>query len=108
MMRCGAEVLGGPTGGFAEGCGGVDREVGITEHFASEKDEIGLAVGHNFIGLSGVGDQADRGGGDVGLAADSGGELDLKAGTDWNLRIGDLAARRDIDQIDAVIAEEMG
>jgi len=99
---------GGPTSGLAQGSGGVQREVGIAEHFAGEEDEIGFAIGHNVIGLNGIGDHADGCGGDVGFAADSGGELDLEAGAGRNLGVGDLAARGAVDEIDAVVAEEMG
>ena len=90
-MGRGAEVLGGPTDGFPEGCGGVEGEVGIAKHLTGEEDEIGFAIGHNVIGLKGIGDHADGCGGDVGFAADSGGELDLEAGAGWNLGVGNLA-----------------
>jgi len=76
----GAEVLFGPAGGFGEGGCGVERPVGIAEHFAGEEDHVGFALGNDGVGLDGVSDEADGGGGNDGLAADSGGKFDLVAG----------------------------
>ena len=108
VTGCCAEVLVGPTGGFAEGGGGVDGPVGVAEEFAGEKDEVGLAGGDDGVGLGGVSDQSDGGGGDVGLAADSFSELNLEAGGDGDFGVGDLAAGGAVDEIDAVVAEVMG
>ena len=101
-----AKVLDGPTGGVAEcGCG-VDGPVGVAQEFASEKDEVGLTLFDDGVGLCGVCDEADRGGGDCGFASDSSGKGDLKAGADGNLGVGDLAAGGNVDQVDAVFLEE--
>ena len=83
----------------------MERPVGIAEHLSGKEDEIGLAGGNDAVGLNGIGNEADGGRGNVGFAPDSGGKLNLKTGTDGNLRVGDLAAGRNIDQVDATIAE---
>jgi len=85
----------------------VDGPVGVAEELAGEKDEVRLTVGDDGVGLRGIGDEADGGGGYVGFAADSLGELDLEAWNDGDFRVGYLAARRAIDEVDAVIAEMM-
>ena len=108
VLGRGAEILGRPGGGFFECSGGVKRPVGVAEEFACEEDKIGLAVGHNGVGLDGIGDHADGGGGEFGFAADAGGKGDLKAGANGDFGVGDLTAGGDIDEIDAAIAEEMG
>lgn len=108
MLGRGAEILGRPACSFAKSCGGVHGPIGVAEHFPGQEDEVGLAVGHNVIGLVWIGNHADSGGGDVGLAADPGSEPYLVARAEWDLGVGDLAAGRDIDQIDAMIAEKIG
>ena len=85
----------------------MERPIGIAERFAAEKDEISLALSNNGIGLDGVSDEADGGSGNGGLATDSGGKLDLVSGSGGNLGVGNLAAGGDIDQIGAMLAEEL-
>jgi hypothetical protein len=69
----------------------------MVEELAAEEDQIGIAVLDDCVGLRGTGDEAYGGGGNGGFAADSGGRLDLEAGADWNLGVGDEAAGGDID-----------
>src|ERR1700679_422073 len=107
-LGCSAEGLGRPTGCFVEGCGGVKGPIGIAEELAGEEDEVGFAGGDDGVGLGGIGDHADGGGGDVGIAADASGEGDLIAGADGDLYIGNKAAGRDVDEVDAAFAEEVG
>ena len=107
-MGRGAEVLGRPAGGLAEGGSGVEGPVGVAEELAGEEDEVGLAGGDDGVSLGRISDEADGGGGDVGFAADAGGEGDLEGGTDGDFGVGDHAARRDINEINAMVAEEMG
>ena len=107
-MGRGAEVLGRPAGGLAESGSGVEGPVGVAEELAGEEDEVGLAGGDDGVSLGRISDEADGGGGDVGFAADAGGEGDLEAWADGDFGVGDLAAGGDIDQINAMVAEEMG
>ncbi len=89
----GHEVVGGVD---VELLGGVDRPVGIPNQFAGERDEVGLAVAEDGLGLMGVGDQADGHGHDMGLGAHAGGEGHLVAGhalDDGHVRITGDAAR---------------
>jgi hypothetical protein len=86
----------------------VEGPVGIVEELAAEEHEIGIALLDKCVGLGGLGDEAYGGGGNVGLAADSGGKLDLVTGAYGNLGIGDQAAGGNIHQIDAMVAEEAG
>ena len=106
MGRGGAQILRGPTGGLAESGGRVEGPVGVAQQLAAEEDKVCLALGDDGIGLGGIGDEADGGGGNVGLATDSGGKLDLKTGSGGNFGVGDLASGGDIDEIDAVFAQE--
>ena len=59
------------------------------------------------VGLRGLGDHADRGGGDAGFGADACGKGDLVAGADGDLRIAAPAAGGDVDEVDAVLAETL-
>ena len=82
--------------------------VGIAEHFASEEDEIGLALGNDCIGLKRVGDHANGSSGNGGFGADARGKGSLKTGTDGDLCVRNQAARGDVDEVDAVSTQETG
>jgi hypothetical protein len=86
----------------------VKGPVGIAEELAGEKDEVGFARGDDGVGLGGIGNHADGGGGDAGFATDAGGEGDLEAGADGDFYVGNEAAGGDVDEIDAALAEEEG
>jgi len=78
----------------------MQRPIRVAQHFAGEQDDIGLVVADDLISLSRRGDHADSSSGDIGLTANPSGERRLIAGTDRNLSLLDIAARRAIDQID--------
>ena len=86
----------------------MDRPVGVAEHFARHEDEVGLALVDDAVGLGGLGDHADGGGGDGGFVADASREVDLIAGREGNFGVGDVAAGRAVDQVNAVFAQEAG
>jgi hypothetical protein len=65
-----------------------------------------LAVGEDFFGLVGFGDEADGGGGEFGFRSDLGCEGDLVARGDGDGDAGFGTAGRAVDKVDAVAAEE--
>ncbi len=108
IRRCGAKILHGPACRVAEyGCG-VERPVGIAEHFAGEEDEIGVAFGDDGVGLLRVCDHADGGGGNRGFGTDARGKGCLKRRTNGDDRVRNLAAGGAIDEVDAMGAEMAG
>src|SRR5690606_30822454 len=90
----------------AEAMRGLEGPAGVAEQFAAEEDEIGLSRAHDGIRLLRLGDEADGGGVDLRLTADPLGEGDLVARADGDLGIGNEAATRAVDDVDAVLAEE--
>src|SRR5262245_53231778 len=50
----------------AELGGSMPAPARVVEHAAGERDHVGLAGGDDLLGLLGLGDQADRHGGDAG------------------------------------------
>jgi len=108
MRRRGAEILHGPAGRFAEyGCG-VERPVRIAEHLAGEEDEVGVAFGDDGVGLLGISDHADSGGGNCGFGTDARGKGCLESGTNGDDRVRNLAAGGAIDEVDPMGAEMAG
>ena len=79
--------------------------VGITEHLASEEDEIGPALGDDCVGLMRVGDHANCGSGNGSFGADARGKGSLETGTDGDSCVRSQAARGDVDEVDAVSAK---
>lgn len=77
----------------------------IAQQFAREEDEIRATLCHDGVGLMRLDDHADGGGGNSGFFADACGERRLIGGADLDSRIGNEAARRDIDKINAMGAE---
>ena len=61
----GAQVPHGPRGRGPQFAGRVQGPVGVAQHFAGEKGDVGLAVADAVVGLDGIGDQADRAGEDI-------------------------------------------
>src|SRR3984957_130874 len=100
IARRSTQILRWPRGNLPEFLRGMQRPIGVAQHFAGEQHDIGLLVADDLIGLSRRGDHADRRGGDIGFAANPPGERRLISGSHWNLRLLDIAARRAIDQID--------
>jgi hypothetical protein len=86
----------------------MKRPIGVAQQLAAEKHEVSLSLSHNGIGHYGVGYQTHGGGGNAGLAADSGGKLNLESGADRDLGVGNLSAGGNINEIDAVLAQELG
>ena len=82
---------------MAQALRGVERPVGIAQHLASQQHDVGVSLA-NLLRLFGVGDHADRGGGDPRLAPDSGRERNLIAGAERNFAASDIAARGAIDE----------
>ena len=72
---------------------------GIGQHCARKDDHIGAAIGEDFGGMSGLGDHADRSGGDARLVADRVGERDLIARMQGDFLLVRYAARGAVDQI---------
>ena len=103
-----AEVLNGPGGGLVENSGGVKGPVGVAEQLAGKQDKVRLAGTDDLVGLSWFGDHSDCGGGDICLAADGVGVMDLIAGAYRYLLGGMVAAGRDIDKVDVRLLEEFG
>src|SRR5258707_13269481 len=75
------------------------RPVGIAQQFPGEKDKIGLLGCQDRLDLRWVGQHAYRASGDVRLAANCCGKLDLVAGAQGNFHVGDQAAARYINQV---------
>ena len=96
-----AQILPRPRRDLPEFLRGVQRPVGVAQHLAREQHDIGLIVADDLVGLSRRGDHADRGGGDIRLTPNPLGERRLISGSDRDLRLLDIAARRAIDHIDA-------
>jgi hypothetical protein len=91
-----------------EDFGGVEGPVGVSEKFAGEENEVGLAGADDLIGLGGRGDHAYGAGGNVRFAADSLGVMDLVAGANGDLLGGMVAAGGDVDEVDAFKLHEFG
>ena len=108
MVGRSAKILRRPRSRVAKGGGGVNGPVGVAEHFAGQEDEIGVSGGDDVVGLMRIGDHADGGSGDVGFVADLGSKGNLVAWAGGDFGIGNHAARRAIDEVDAVVAEEGG
>jgi hypothetical protein len=106
--RSGAQILRRPTDGFTESGRSMERPIGVAQQLAAEKNEVSLALSHDGIGHYGVGNQTHGGGGNAGLAADSGGKLDLESGAYGDLGVGNLPAGRNVNEIDAMLAQELG
>jgi hypothetical protein len=68
---------------------GVNRPVGIAEHFAGQEDKVSAAFRDDAIGLERVSDEADRSSGNDGFAANAFGEGDLVARFERNFNVGD-------------------
>ena len=88
--------------------GGVEGPVGVAEELTGEQDEVGLTGANDLVGLGWFGDHSDGGGGDLGLAVDGVGVMDLVAGADGDLLRGVIAAGRDVYEIDICLLEEFG
>src|SRR5207302_5610423 len=89
-----AKILRGPRYRPAQLRGGMQRPVRIAQHLASEQHDVGLPAADDLIGLMCFRDHADGAGQDAGIAANPFCERHLISGSDGNLRIGDVAARR--------------
>lgn len=85
----------------------MERPVRIAQQFAPEKNEIGLALGNDGIGLGGVSNQTNGCGGNGCFATDSGRKLNLKSRSGGDLGVGNLTAGRNIDKIDTALAHEL-
>ncbi len=70
----------------------MQRPVRITQQFAGEQNQVGLAGAQDVFGLHRLGDHADRAGGDTRLLSHALGELGLVARPDWNIGVGSSAA----------------
>jgi len=70
----------------------MDRPVRIAEHFASQENQVGVALSHKGVRLAGISDHAHGRGGNAGFRADPGGKRRLEAGADGNVGVGDLAS----------------
>jgi hypothetical protein len=108
MGRSSAQILRRPTDGLTESGRSMEGPVGVAQQLATEKNEVNLALSHDGIGHHGVGNHTHGRGGNAGLAADSSGKLDLESGTDGDLGVGNLSAGRNVNEIDAVLAQELG
>lgn len=84
----------------------MQRPVGIAEHLAGEEDQIGLTLADDCIGLMRVGDHADGRGGNCGFGADARGKRSLETGTGRDFGVRNQASGRDVDEVDAMSAEE--
>ena len=88
--------------------GGVKGPVRVAEELTSEQDEVGLTGANDLIRLGWFGDHSDGSGGDLGLAVDGLGVVDLVAGADWDLLGGVVATGGDVYEIDICLLEEFG
>ena len=104
----GAQILRWPTDGLTESGRSMEGPIGVAQQFAAEKHEVSFSLSHDGIGHYRVGYQTHGGGGNAGLAADSGGKLNLESGADRDLGVGNLSAGRNINEIDTVLAQELG
>jgi hypothetical protein len=84
----------------------VQGPVGIAQHFAGEKDHVGVAGGDDLIGLCGFCDHADGGRGNSSFSPDAGGERHLETGADGNAGVRNLAARGDVDEVNAMSGQQ--
>ena len=89
-----------------ENSGGVKGPVGVAEQLAGKQGEIGLTGANDLVGLSWFGDHSDCGGGDICLATNGVGVMDLVTGAYRYLLGGMVAAGRDIDKVDGRLLEE--
>ena len=92
----------------AERLGRVPAPARVVEHGARKRDHVGLALGDDRLGLRRRHDQSDRAGGDAGLALDPRGDRHVVAGLGRIARGGGDAARRHIDEIEAVSLKRLG
>lgn len=96
----GALVLGGPDGfAAAEVVVGVEWPVRVTQQFAGQQDQVGLAGAQDVFGLRRFSNHANGSGGDAGLFAHALGKACLVAWADRDLCFGRSAARRHINQV---------
>src|ERR1700753_3892246 len=87
----------------AERGSGVPAPARIVKHAAGERDHVGLAGRDDVLGLSGLGDQADRHGGDTGRRLDRFRERHLIARRQRDLLQRRDAGRRHVDPVDAAL-----
>ncbi len=106
--RSGAQILWRPTGELTESGGGMEGPVGVAQQLAAEQHEVGFSFSHDCVGLNGFGNHAHGCGGNASLAADSGGKVDLESGADGDLGVRNLSTRGNVNEIDAVLAQELG
>ena len=97
----GTFVLDRPHSGFVKSLRGMERPIGITEHFPSQRNNICLPGEDNLIGLLRCCDHAHRARRNADLPTDPLGECNLVSGTDGNLLARVIAAGRAVNEIDA-------
>ena len=97
-----AQILRRPRGEVPELARGAKRPIRIAQQLAREKHAVRLALANDLVGLRRGRDEPDGAGRDAGIAADPLGERHLVARTHRDRRVAHVAARRAVDEIDAV------
>src|SRR5436190_18671602 len=100
VRKC-PDILLGRTHLRAESLRGVQGEVGVAQEFAGEKDDVGLTVANDGLGLIWCRDQSDGAGENAGLFADLLRERNLVAGSERNLGLDGVAAGGGVNQVDS-------
>src|SRR5579872_3842921 len=108
VSRRSAKILNGPTLRRAKSDGGMQRPVGIAEHFAREEDHVGSTFGDDGVGLMRIGDHADGRSWNGSFGPDTRREGNLEGRSDRDLGMGDETSGGDVDEIDAARAEKAG
>src|SRR5512139_1711744 len=75
----GAGILRRPRHVSAECLGGVPAPMRIVQEYAPERNQIGLSLRHDLLGVLGLDDQPDRSGRDAGLLLDARGDRHVVA-----------------------------